>query len=235
MSEAILKAVDLHKSYGKGRTYVSVLAGADLSVAAGELLAVVGASGSGKSTLLHLLGGMDTPDRGEVLYSGEDISKMWGGRRDLVRNKVFGFVFQFYHLLREFTALENVLMPLMIRSGFGEWSRVRNAAGKRAAELLERLGVGERLDHRPSELSGGEQQRVAIARALIGEPKVLLCDEPTGNLDSKTGVEIIGLLLELNRAGQTMVMVTHDRELAALAHRQVMLADKRIHEKKRGE
>jgi lipoprotein-releasing system ATP-binding protein len=235
MSEATLEAVGLYKSYGKGRTYVSVLEGAGLSVAEGELLAVVGASGSGKSTLLHLLGGMDTPDKGQVLYSGEDISKMWGGRRDLVRNRVFGFVFQFYHLLREFTALENVLMPLMIRSGIGEWGRQRHEARRRAVELLERLGVAERLHHRPSELSGGEQQRVAIARALVAEPKVLLCDEPTGNLDSRTGCEIITLLLELNRAGQTMVMVTHDRELAALAHRRVTLDERRIHEKRREE
>ena len=230
MSDALLSAVDLRKSYGKGHTYVSVLEGARLSVGEGESVAVLGSSGSGKSTLLHLLGGLDTPDGGTILYSGEDISKMWGGRRDLVRNRIFGFVFQFYHLLPEFTALENVLMPEMIRRGVFSWARGSGEVRRRAAGLLERFGLGGRARHRPSELSGGEQQRVAIARALMAQPKVLLCDEPTGNLDAKTGREITGVLFELNRAGQTMVVVTHDRQLAALAHREVTLSEGRIHE-----
>jgi len=232
MSEAILEAKDLHKNYGKGQTFVSVLRGVDLAVKEGEFLAIQGASGAGKSTVLHILGGLDRPDRGEVLYRNEDISKMLGGRLDAVRNRTFGFVFQFYHLLGEFTALENVLMPEMIRQGLLGWPGKRKAARRRAQDLLERLGLGERLRHRPSELSGGEQQRVAIARALMPEPSVLLCDEPTGNLDSKTGAGIIEVLTELNRAGQTMIVVTHDKDMAALAHRTVRLADGRI---RRGE
>jgi len=230
--DRLLEAIGVAKSYGKGHTFVSVLDGVDLAVGDGELIAIVGASGAGKSTLLHVLGGIDTPDSGKVLYRGEDLGKMWGGRRDLVRNRIFGFVFQFYHLLREFTALENVLMPEMIRHGTFAWPRRRSEAKRRAVELLEEFGLGARLHHRPSELSGGEQQRVAIARALAGEPKVLLCDEPTGNLDAKTGRDIVDILLGLNRAGQTMVVVTHDRELAGLAHRQVTLAEGKIRQGK---
>jgi len=234
MSETILEAVGIYKSYGKGRTYVSVLEGTNLAIGEGELLAVVGASGSGKSTVLHVLGGIDTPDKGAVLYRGEDISKMWGGRRDLVRSRIFGFVFQFYHLLHEFTALENVLMPEMIRQGVLAWPGRRAAAHKRAKLLLDQMQLGERLYHKPLELSGGEQQRVAIARALMAEPKVLLCDEPTGTLDAKTGKEIMGVLFDLGRAGQTMVLVTHDERLASGAHRRVTLADGRIRQGARG-
>jgi lipoprotein-releasing system ATP-binding protein len=228
MSEPILEAVDLRKTYGKGHTLVNVLRGASLAFEAGELLAVVGPSGSGKSTLLHILGGLDAADAGDVLYRGEPISKMWGGRLDVVRNMVFGFVFQFYHLLGEFTALENVLMPQMIRSGPLGWLKKGREARREAAGLLERLGLGERLAHRPSELSGGEQQRVAIARALAGDPEILLCDEPTGNLDSRTSGEIIDLLLELNGEGRTMVVVTHDPALAAMAHRRLEIREGRI-------
>jgi lipoprotein-releasing system ATP-binding protein len=225
----ILKAVEVYKAYGKAHTRVEVLRGINMELADGEMLAVVGASGAGKSTLLHVLGALDAPDSGEVLYRNESISKMWNGRRDLVRNRIFGFVFQFYHLLGEFTALENVLMPELIRRGVFAWPAVRSEARKAAADLLEQFGLGNRLTHRPSELSGGEQQRVALARALIGRPEILLCDEPTGNLDSKTGKEIIDMLLELNRQGQSMVVVTHDRGLAALAHREATLADGKIH------
>jgi len=228
MSDAILEAVDLTKSYGKGHTLVEVLRGASVSVRPGEFVAVVGPSGAGKSTLLHIMGGLDTPDGGAVLYKGRPISKMWGGRLDVVRNRVFGFVFQFYHLLREFDAVENVLMPLMIRTGPFGWLRRRRDARRAAVEILERLGLGERLTHRPSELSGGERQRVAIARALAGKPEILLCDEPMGNLDEKTSVGITELLLELNREGQTMVVVTHDRSLAAKADRTVEIHGGRI-------
>lgn len=228
MSDAILEAVDLTKSYGKGHTLVEVLRGASVSVRPGEFVAVVGPSGAGKSTLLHIMGGLDTPDGGAVLYKGQPISKMWGGRLDVVRNRVFGFVFQFYHLLREFDAVENVLMPMMIRTGPFGWLRQRRDARRAAVEMLERLGLGERLTHRPSELSGGERQRVAIARALAGRPEILLCDEPMGNLDEKTSVGIIELLLELNREGQTIVVVTHDRSLASKAHRTVEIHGGRI-------
>jgi len=227
MSEPILAAENVHKTYGSGHTLVKVLQGADLSVDKGHFLCVVGPSGSGKSTLLHILGGLDTPDSGRVLYRGEDISKMWGGRRDFVRNRVFGFVFQFYHLLPEFTALENVLMPELIRQRIFSWPGKRWEARRRAAELLDDFGVAQRAAHRPSELSGGEQQRVAIARALMGRPEILLCDEPTGNLDEKTGKEIIDALLDLN-PGQTMVVVTHDAGLADLAHRRVALGAGKI-------
>jgi len=228
MSEAILEAVDLEKSYGRGHALVEVLRGASLSVDPGEMLAVVGPSGAGKSTLLHIMGGLDTPDGGAVLYKGSPISKMWGGRLDVVRNRVFGFVFQFYHLLGEFDAVENVLMPMMIRTGPLGWLHKRGAARQTAVDVLERLGLGQRLTHRPSELSGGERQRVAIARALAGKPEILLCDEPTGNLDEKTSVGIVNLLLELNREGQTMVVVTHDRSLASRAHRTVEIHGGRI-------
>ncbi len=228
MSEVILEAIDLAKSYGKGHTRVDVLRGASLSVARGELVAVVGASGAGKSTLLHIMGGLDTPGGGNVLYKGQPISRMWGGRLDMVRNRVFGFVFQFYHLLREFDAVENVLMPRMIRAGALTWLRERRAARREALEILKRLGLGERVTHRPSQLSGGEQQRVAIARALAGGPEILLCDEPTGNLDEVTSVGIVDLLLDLNRQGQTMVVVTHDRSLAAKADRTVEIHRGRI-------
>lgn len=228
MSEAILQAVEIKKSYGKGHTLVNVLRGANLAVEEGELVTVVGPSGAGKSTFLHVLGGLDTPDGGEVLYRGESIATMLGGRLDVVRGKYFGFVFQFYHLLREFTALENVILPGMIRTSPLGWLKSRHSVRSAARDLLERLGLGERLTHRPNELSGGERQRVAIARALVGSPEVLLCDEPTGNLDKKTGDGIIKLLLKLNRQGQTMVVVTHDPQLAAMAHRTVAIAEGRI-------
>lgn len=228
MNEPLLQARDLSKSYGKGHTRIVVLEGASLSIQPGEFVAVAGPSGSGKSTLLHLLGGLDTPESGDVLYRGESIAKMWGGKLDVVRNRVFGFVFQFYHLLGEFTALENVLFPEMIRYGPFGWMKERKAARARAEELLGSLGLAERTDHRPSQLSGGEQQRVAIARALVGEPEILLCDEPTGNLDEKTGAGIIELLIELNSKGQTMVVVTHDRQFASLASRRLTIHDARV-------
>jgi len=224
-----LKAVEVYKAYGKAHTRVEVLRGVNMELADGEMLAVVGASGAGKSTLLHVLGALDAPDSGEVLYRGESITKMWNGRRDLVRNRIFGFVFQFYHLLGEFTALENVLMPELIRRGIFAWPAVRSEVRGTAKDLLEQFGLGDRLTHKPNELSGGEQQRVAIARALMGRPEILLCDEPTGNLDSKTGKEIIDVLLELNHQGQSMIVVTHDRSLAALAHREATLADGKVH------
>ena len=228
MSETILEAANLRRGYGAGHTRVDVLNGASLKVQEGEFVAVAGPSGSGKSTLLHILGGLDAPDSGDVLYRNEKLAEMCGGSLDRVRNSVFGFVFQFYHLLREFSTVENVLMPRMIGCGPLAWLKQRPQARKDAVELLSRLGLGERLTHRPNQLSGGEQQRVAIARALIGSPEVILCDEPTGNLDEKTGAGIIELLLDLNSRGQTMVVVTHDRELAGLAHRRLQMHEGRI-------
>ena len=224
----LLKCVGLCKSYGKGERRVDVLTGADLTVERGELLAVVGASGVGKSTLLHLMGALDRPDSGSVLYEGTEVFAGSTRRQDRLRNRTFGFVFQFYHLLPEFTALENVLMPAMVRYGLAGWFGRRRVVRKKGAELLERFGLGERLSHRPGQLSGGEQQRVAIARALINEPSLLLCDEPTGNLDEKTSGEIMRHLVELNRGGQTLVLVSHDAGIAGSADRIVHLTGGQI-------
>ena len=225
----ILRAVDIHKSYRMGRDKLHVLRGVNLSVNEGEILAVVGASGVGKSTLLHILGALDAPDRGEVLYSGRNIFELSHGQQDAIRNRTFGFVFQFYYLLPEFTALENVLMPAMVGRSVLGWFGTRRRLRKKARELLERLGLGERVRHRPSQLSGGEEQRVAIARALVNDPPILLCDEPTGNLDEHTAEGITDALWKLNReTGQTTVLVTHNAELARRAHRVVHLTEGRV-------
>jgi lipoprotein-releasing system ATP-binding protein len=228
MSE-ILKAVDIHKSYVVGRSPLRVLRGANLSVKKGELLAIVGASGVGKSTFLHILGALDRPDQGHVLYDGQDVFALSHSRQDAIRNRTFGFVFQFYYLLPEFTALENVLMPAMVSHGVLGWLSARSEKRRKGRELLERLGLGARLHHRPSQLSGGEQQRVAIGRALINDPPVLLCDEPTGNLDEKTSDGLIDALWRLNHdTGQTTIIVTHNMDLAFRADRVVHLTDGHI-------
>jgi lipoprotein-releasing system ATP-binding protein len=221
----LLSVKGLHKAYRRGKIVVPVLTGLDFDVAEGEFVSVVGASGSGKSTLLHVVGTLDHPDQGEILLEGRRIDNLPAAGRDRVRNQVFGFIFQFYHLLPELNVLENVLVPLMIRhSVFGWWWRKR-AARAQAESLLERVGLGHRLKHRPRELSGGEMQRAAIARALISRPRILLADEPTGNLDASTGSEIVRLLRDLNRQeGLTIVMVTHNGEIAADADRVVRMA-----------
>jgi lipoprotein-releasing system ATP-binding protein len=224
-----LLARDVWKSYRKGPIEVPVLRGVSMEVRRGEFLAIVGPSGCGKSTLLHLLGTLDGPDRGEIHYAGRRIDNLPARGRDRLRNRHFGMIFQFYHLLPELSALENVLMPLMI--GHGAWSYWlrRGAHRARAKELLDMVGLGHRLKHRPRELSGGEMQRAAIARALVAAPELLLADEPTGNLDQSTGAEIIRVLRDLNeRRGLTIVMVTHDRQIAAGADRIVRLAEGRI-------
>lgn len=214
----VLEAVNLHKSFFQGEREVRVLEGVNLTLEAGKSMAILGASGAGKSTLLHILGGLDKPVEGEVKLLGEDLWRMSGGRRGQVRNHYMGFVYQFHHLLPEFTALENVAMPLLIR---GESA---GAAKERANELLERVGLADRLDHKPGELSGGERQRAAVARALSGRPKLMLCDEPTGNLDERTADRVYGLLLELNQELQTSILlVTHDRRLAARMDQQCEL------------
>jgi lipoprotein-releasing system ATP-binding protein len=201
------------------------LGGVDLEVAPGEFLSIVGQSGSGKSTLLHLLGTLDQPDRGEVHFRGLRIDNLSVRRRDAIRNKQIGMIFQFYHLLPELSALENVMAPLMIAEGPWRYFRNRRAHLERARQLLETVGLGHRLKHKPRELSGGEMQRAAIARALAAEPEVLLADEPTGNLDSATGEEILRILRTLNeQQNLTIVMVTHDRAIAAQADRTVRLA-----------
>ncbi len=226
-----LLTIDLHKSYRKGAIEVPVLRGVSMSVPRGEFLAIVGQSGSGKSTLLHLLGTLDAPDQGEVYYAGQRIDNRPAAARDRLRNRQFGMIFQFYHLLPELNTLENVLAPLMITHGVWSYLRHRRQHRARAEALLEMVGLSHRLKHRPRELSGGEMQRAAIARALVAEPDLLLADEPTGNLDQVTGQEIIRILRTLNRQRNlTIVMVTHDRAIADQADRIVRLANGRIEE-----
>ena len=221
----MLRATDIHKSYQMGRVPLKVLRGASLHVKRGEFLCIMGASGSGKSTLLHMLGALDLPDRGSVAFDGQDIYAASEAVRRAYRNSRIGFVFQFYHLLPECNVLENVLMAKLVAHSFWGWRTHRRQARLDAHAILERVGLGERLGHRPNELSGGERQRVAIARALVNGPALLLADEPTGNLDARIGGEILRLLTELNEAGQTLVMVTHDASVAARAHRCVTLVD----------
>ena len=226
---AHLTARGLFKGYRKGKIEVPVLRGVDLEVEHGEMVAVVGASGSGKSTLLHLLGLLDVPESGEVLLGGERIDNRPEKHRDLLRNHTFGFIFQFYHLLPELSALENVLMPQLISHGLWSYCRARRQLRREGQELLDRVGLGHRLTHLPAELSGGEMQRAAIARALAGRPKVLLADEPTGNLDAGNGHAVLELLRDLNRErGLTMILVTHDQNIARQADRVVRLSEGRI-------
>jgi lipoprotein-releasing system ATP-binding protein len=227
----LLCTVNLHKTYRKDAVAVPVLQGVNLEVQRGEFVSVVGVSGSGKSTLLHLLGTLDRPDEGLVQLEGERIDNLPGAERDWLRNQTFGFIFQFYHLLPELSALDNVLLPQMIAHSMTGWFRHRSAFRKRATELLERVGLGHRLTHKPRELSGGEMQRAAIARALINQPHILLADEPTGNLDADSGNEVIRLLRDLNRQeGLTIIMVTHNLDLAADTDRVVKLTSGRVEE-----
>jgi lipoprotein-releasing system ATP-binding protein len=226
-----LSAHGVVKSYWKGKNEVPVLRGVDLQVDHGDMLAVVGASGSGKSTLLHILGLLDAADDGEVRLEGDRIDDQAARQRDVLRNRTFGFIFQFYHLLPELSALENVLMPQMIRYGVWTYGAKNGRLRREAAALLERVGLGHRLAHVPAELSGGEMQRAAIARALAGQPAVLLADEPTGNLDAGSGQGVLELLRDLNRErGLTMILVTHDPQIAQQADRVVRLAEGRIEE-----
>jgi lipoprotein-releasing system ATP-binding protein len=224
-----LRSRAVKKSYRKGRVDIPVLRGVDLDVRRGEFLAIIGQSGSGKSTLLHLLGTLDAPDAGEVHFDGRRIDHLPPSRRDALRNRHFGMIFQFYHLLPELSALENVLAPAMIASGVWSYFRRRRAYIDAATQLLKTVGLGHRLKHRPRELSGGEMQRAAIARALVAAPEVLLADEPTGNLDHSTGREIMQLLRTLNRERKlTIVMVTHDLAIAEQADRVVRLVEGRV-------
>lgn len=213
----------IHKSFMIGNREVQVLRGIDLEVNKGELLCIVGASGAGKSTLLHLLGGLDRPTSGKIFFGDLDLFLLDDNRMAEFRNRRIGFVFQFHHLLPEFTAFENCMMPALIR---GE---DKKEAARRGRGLLEEMGLGQRLDHKPGELSGGEQQRVAVARALMLNPEVLLADEPTGNLDTHTGDELFALIKRLNReTGITIIMVTHNENLAAQANRVIKMVDGQI-------
>lgn len=220
---------DLHKSYRKASVEIPVLNGSSLHVNKGELLTIVGKSGSGKSTLLHVLATLDAPDAGEVFFDGQRIDNLPARVRESLRNQYIGMIFQFYHLLPEFTTLENVLAPLMIGDSiFGYWRR-RRQYRQMAVRMLEMVGLGHRMKHKPRELSGGEMQRVAIARSLVNDPELLLADEPTGNLDNASGREILDLLVSLNRQRNlTIVMVTHDQAIADMADRVVRLTNGRV-------
>ncbi len=227
-NDFILKAEGLYKSYRMGATELAVLKGVDFSVREGEFTVITGASGSGKSTLLHILGALDRPDSGTVRFMGEVIDDFGARRLNHFRNKMVGFVFQFYHLLDELNVLENVVLPAMVSCGVLSWLKNRGRYRKKALELLESVGLKERARHKPYQLSGGERQRVAIARALMNEPRIVLADEPTGNLDSEAGNGILKVFEQLNKSGQTIVMVTHDERTAGRAHRVVKLLDGKI-------
>jgi len=220
MNNIILQCYNLCKTYQQGDLNVEVLRGIDLSIQAGERVAIMGASGSGKSTLLHLLGGLEKPTRGEVILDGENLGNISARKLSRLRNKSLGFIYQFHHLLGEFTLIENAAMPLLIGG------QSVKAARLQAIELLQRVGLGHRVQHKPGELSGGERQRAAVARALINKPHCVLADEPTGNLDSKTAEHIYQLMLELNRElDVSFLIVTHDPELAAKMDRVLHMAD----------
>ncbi len=222
----VLTAKQLCKSYKKGKHVIPVLRGVDFSAREGQFTAIVGQSGSGKSTLLHLLGTLDAPDEGEIHFESRRIDNLSYRERDALRNQQFGMIFQFYHLLPELSMLENVLMPMMIMEGVWSYWRKKKEYTERAKHLLNEVGLSHRLTHKPRELSGGEMQRTAIARALIAGPRLLLADEPTGNLDQQTGREILDILRKLNeRERLTIVMVTHDMAIARQADHTVRLAE----------
>jgi lipoprotein-releasing system ATP-binding protein len=226
MTNAVLEAREVQKSFTQGPVTLQVLQGVMLAVAAGERIAIVGASGSGKTTLLQILGGLDRPTTGQVFVDGQDIHELREDARGMLRNRALGFVYQFHHLLPEFSALENVAMPLLVRR-----TRVAEAKDK-ASEILERVGLGRRLTHRPYQLSGGERQRAAVARALVTEPKIILADEPTGNLDGANAESVFELMLELNRErGTSLVVVTHDMRLAGRMERVYEIQGGRLTEK----
>jgi lipoprotein-releasing system ATP-binding protein len=224
----VIEARDLHKSYRMGEAVVPVLRGADLTVRAGEFVAIEGKSGSGKSTLLHLMGLLDEPDQGQVSVGGVDARTLSGGRRATVRNRQIGFVFQFYHLLPELDVLGNTMLAAMVGRSWLAFRRQKSELRDKAAALLDTLGMSHRATHRPAQLSGGERQRVAIARALMNDPPILLADEPTGNLDAETGTAIMDALAGVHAEGRALVMVTHDRSLATTADRSYVMREGKL-------
>jgi lipoprotein-releasing system ATP-binding protein len=228
-SNPVLLASGVRKNFRMGDEVIHVLRSVELAIRPGEFTAIEGRSGSGKSTLLHLLGALDEPNAGVIQYQGRNLASLSASERAAIRNEHFGFVFQFYHLLPELSVIENVLLPAMARYGWLSYQQRRAELRLFATQLLERLGLGHRIRHRPSQLSGGERQRVAIARALMNQPRVLFADEPTGNLDAETGRQIMRVLEGLHREeNQTIVMVTHDRTLARQADRVLVLRDGRL-------
>lgn len=221
----MLEARNLHKFYDSPSDRLHVLNGINLTIREGDVLAIVGPSGAGKSTLLNILGGLDQPNEGQVIFDNQDIYRLNDKKRARIRNEGIGFIFQFYHLLPEFTALENIILPAVIKEDHGNVKALRH----KGIDLLKRVGLQKRSEHKPNKLSGGEQQRVAIARALVNTPKVIFCDEPTGNLDSESGKRIIDLLMELNTKNkQTLVIVTHDEEIAKRSHKIVHMRDGKL-------
>ena len=216
------QVVDVHKYYDLGSVLVKALRGVSLDFPSGDFVAIMGASGSGKSTLLNLLGGLDRPTTGKYILGGLDVSQMPDTQLSQVRNQMLGFIFQSYNLIPQYTVLENIELPLHYRKGYPP---ISPADRQRCMDLAVKVGLAERLDHRPFQLSGGQQQRVAIARALVNDPQIILADEPTGNLDSATGEEIMAMLTALNREGRTIVMVTHEPDIAEYAKRQIVMRD----------
>ena len=232
MSDPIYRARDLHRVYRSGSARIQVLQGLDLDLVQGEVVAVVGASGVGKSTLLHILGLLDRPDQGILEFEGRDLADAGRAERDRIRNRSVGFVFQFFHLVPELTALENVLLPARIESGALAWPGRRSGIRARAADLLAKVGLAERTNHRPSQLSGGERQRVAIARALMNGPRVLLCDEPTGNLDPETSRGVWDVLRGFRGTDRAILVVTHNETLAGDADRVLRMRGGRLEDRR---
>ncbi len=218
----LIESINIHKTYMQADSPLRILKGIDLTIDSGEVVAIIGPSGAGKSTLMHILGGLDQPNEGRVIFGGKDLYALSDAGRAQLRNTAMGFVFQSYHLLPELSALENVILPAMIK----ENSRKTSVIEIRGVKLLEQLGLASRVGHRPNQLSGGEQQRVAIARALMNNPKVIFCDEPTGNLDSASGAVVMDTLVNLNKThGATVIIVTHDERIARRAGRTIQMKD----------